>query len=84
MIAEASRMKIGKVFWIFYLNFQNFYRILQKNFQKQARRVYEILRLIVTPQNDDKMMSGFISDVKRRLNLPFQVSNLIDCSVRLA
>uniref|UniRef100_A0A1B6GEC1 Histone acetyltransferase type B catalytic subunit n=1 Tax=Cuerna arida TaxID=1464854 RepID=A0A1B6GEC1_9HEMI len=40
--------------------------------KKQARRVYEILRLKETNIHDDSDYSSFRLDVKRRLNIPFQ------------
>uniref|UniRef100_A0A1B6KWX0 Histone acetyltransferase type B catalytic subunit n=2 Tax=Graphocephala atropunctata TaxID=36148 RepID=A0A1B6KWX0_9HEMI len=40
--------------------------------KKQARRVYEILRLKETNVHDDSDFSSFRLDVKRRLNIPFQ------------
>jgi len=45
--------------------------------QRQARRVYEMLRLRVTNQNDQKEMKEYRIDVKRRLNIPYQVSKYL-------
>ena len=41
-------------------------------FQKQARRIYEILRLRVTNLSNDKEYRDYRLDVKRRLNIPFK------------
>ena len=45
-------------------------------FQKQTRRVYEILRLKATNCSDAKEYANYRVDIKRRLNLPFQVGAL--------
>ncbi|ODM94910.1 Histone acetyltransferase type B catalytic subunit [Orchesella cincta] len=39
---------------------------------RQARRVYEMLRLRVTNENDPKELKEYRLDVKRRLNIPYQ------------
>ena len=41
-------------------------------FQKQARRIYEILRLRVTNLSNGTEYRNYRIDVKRRLNIPFQ------------
>ena len=41
--------------------------------QHQARRVYEILRLRYTDTSDTNMYRDFRIDVKKRLNIPYQV-----------
>ena len=43
-------------------------------FQKQARRIYEILRLRATDCSNESEYRAYRLDVKKRLNLPFQVS----------
>ena len=43
-------------------------------FQKQTRRIYEILRLKATNCNELKEYTAYRIDIKRRLNLPFQVN----------
>lgn len=42
-------------------------------FQRQARRVYEILRLKITDESNPSMYRQYRLDLKRRLNIPFQV-----------
>lgn len=42
-------------------------------FQKQARKAYEILRLNSTNQADKAQYQSYRLDVKKRLNVPFQV-----------
>jgi hypothetical protein len=41
--------------------------------QKQARRVYEILRLRVTDVHNSEQYRRYRLDVKNRLNIPYQV-----------
>jgi hypothetical protein len=41
--------------------------------QKQARRVYEILRLRVTDVHNSEQYRRYRLDVKNRLNVPYQV-----------
>lgn len=41
--------------------------------QKQARRVYEILRFHATNVADAEEYRAYRLDVKRRLNIPYQV-----------
>jgi len=41
--------------------------------QKQARRVYEILRFEATNLADVEEYRAYRLDVKRRLNIPYQV-----------
>lgn len=41
--------------------------------QRQARRVYEILRLMSTNTADEKEMRAYRIDVKRRLEAPLKV-----------
>ena len=41
--------------------------------QRQTRRIYEILRLKCTSAADKAGYKGYRLDIKRRLNLPFQV-----------
>lgn len=45
--------------------------------KKQARRVYEILRLKETNVHNDDESKSFRLDVKRRYNILFQVSSLL-------
>ncbi|XP_075221855.1 histone acetyltransferase 1 [Lycorma delicatula] len=40
--------------------------------KKQARRVYEILRLKATDMNDEKHYRNYRLNVKKRLNIPYQ------------
>jgi hypothetical protein len=42
--------------------------------QKQARRVYEILRLQMTDIHNSEQYRLYRLDVKNRLNVPYQVS----------
>jgi len=42
-------------------------------FQKQARRVYEILRLRMTDIHNSEQYRRYRLDVKNRLNVPYQV-----------
>ena len=42
-------------------------------FQKQVRRVYEILRLRITDSSNPDELREYRLDVKKRLNIPFQV-----------
>jgi histone acetyltransferase 1 len=42
-------------------------------FQKQARRIYEILRLRATNVNNPEEFTKYRLDIKRRLNAPFAV-----------
>lgn len=44
--------------------------------KKQARRVYEILRLKATNLSDKSAYLAYRLEVKNRLNAPFQVCNL--------
>jgi histone acetyltransferase 1 len=41
--------------------------------QKQARRVYEILRLQMTDIHNSEQYRRYRLDVKNRLNIPYQV-----------
>ena len=43
-------------------------------FQIQCRRVYEILRLRVTDLSNAEEYKAYRLEVKKRLNIPFQVS----------
>ncbi|XP_034249338.1 histone acetyltransferase type B catalytic subunit [Thrips palmi] len=45
--------------------------------KKQARRVYEILRLRATNRSDSEEYRQYRLDVKKRLNTPFQKENLM-------
>jgi len=40
--------------------------------KKQARRIYEILRLKATDQSNKEQVKGYRLDIKKRLNMPFQ------------
>lgn len=42
--------------------------------QRQARRVYEILRLKATDMSDKEQYKSYRLDMKKRLNAPFQVN----------
>jgi len=44
--------------------------------KKQARRIYEILRLKFTPKFDEKAMKLYRLDIKNRLNAPHKNENL--------
>jgi histone acetyltransferase 1 len=44
--------------------------------KKQARRIYEILRLKFTPKFDEQQMKLYRLDIKNRLNAPHKNENL--------
>lgn len=50
------------------------------NFQKHARRVYEILRLRNTDMSDEEKAREFRLEVKKRLYGPYRVSVCFICS----
>ncbi|CAL8130628.1 unnamed protein product [Orchesella dallaii] len=47
-------------------------RQVLKMTKRQARRAYEMLRLRITNENDEKEFKEYRIDVKRRLNIPYQ------------
>ena len=63
------------VSWFHHVLFCNYFKISSCTFtlQKQARRVYEILRLKATNVHDSSELTKFRLEVKNRLNQPFQV-----------
>lgn len=46
--------------------------------KKQARRIYEILRLKNTNTSDKTAYLNYRLDVKNRLNAPFQVGSILN------
>ncbi len=51
------------------------------NFQKHARRVYEILRLRNTDMSDEEKARDFRLEVKKRLYGPYRVSVCLSAHV---
>jgi len=60
-----------------YNSFSRFYFLLQR----QVRRVYEVLRLKATDVSNKEEYTQYRLDVKRRLNIPFQVNRCCVCNV---
>ena len=73
MADEAqNKLKINKASNVFDILTKHFL-LMVCNFQRQARRIYEILRFKATNLADAEEYRGYRLDVKRRLNIPYQV-----------
>ena len=85
MAEEASKtLKMTKVHLKNLMKFSsNFCHFLNGVFifkQRQARRMYEVLRLRTVNTNNDKEFKEYRLDVKRRLNIPYQVRRILSLS----
>ena len=65
---KKKKIKINSLSWS-----SSFFMPRFSWFQIQCRRVYEILRLQVTNVNEPTEYKEYRLDIKRRLNIPFQV-----------
>ena len=87
MVEEAQReLKINKVCKTISNQFvYSFVSILYYFFflQKQARRIYEILRFLSTDVANVEEYRAYRLDVKRRLNIPYQVCTTVmfECKI---
>ena len=70
--AETSRWKSGSL-GSCYLLPTSPNQVLNMCFQRQARRVYEILRLQHTNENDDAEFTKYRLAIKSRINQPMMV-----------
>ena len=75
MMEEAQReLKINKVFLYIFFSSNNLIVMYQLScLKKQARRIYEILRFQATNLGDIEEYRAYRLDIKRRLNIPYQV-----------
>lgn len=73
-VFSSNNSVIENGFVCFFLTLEEFNEF--SLLQKQARRIYEILRLKETNVHNKNDYSSYRLDIKRRLNTPFHVSTL--------